>query len=122
MGKSPGERESGAAVNVPEFQMACEQDPLESRYVVTLAGEIDIATIPALREFVAALDGDVVVNCEGVTFIDSAGLGFFLSLHRDRQARGHHVALRRLSGNCYQLFELTGLTGYLDVEAAEPLS
>jgi anti-sigma B factor antagonist len=103
----------------PEFQMTCEQNPEESRYVVTLRGDIDVAAVPALRDVILALDADVDVDCEGVTFIDSSGLGLFAQLTRKLQTRDRHVALYKLSGSCYRLFELTGLAGYVDVTRAE---
>ena len=96
----------------PEFQIACEQDSENTRYNVTLSGEIDFAAVPAVRDFILALDGDVEVNCEGVSFIDSSGLGLFVRLANQFDTTGHHIALRNLSGNCYRLFEMTGLVGH----------
>ena len=106
-------------MTAPEFQMTCEQDPENSHYIVTDTGDIDVATVPALREFIVALDGNVEVNCEGVSFIDSMGLGMFTDLARGFKTAGRQIALRNLSGNCYRLFELTGLTNFIDVRRAE---
>jgi anti-sigma B factor antagonist len=106
-------------VSVPEFHMSCEQDPKNSHFIVTLRGEIDAASVPALREFILALDGDVEVDCKDVTFIDSSGIGLFAAIHRHFEDNGRHVALRKLTGTCYRLFEITGLAGYLDVTQAE---
>ena len=103
----------------PEFHLSCVQDAAGSRYAVTLAGDIDIGTVPAIRDFVLALDGDVNIDCHGVSFIDSAGLGLFVMLSQAFRGRGRTVALRRLSGNCYKLFELTGLLGLVDVSTSE---
>jgi anti-sigma B factor antagonist len=103
----------------PEFSLSCEQDAAGSQYVVTIAGDVDIASVPAIREFILALDGDVEVSCERVTFIDSAGLALFVMLSQAFRVRGQNVALRRLSGNCYKLFELTGLLDLVDVAAAD---
>jgi anti-sigma B factor antagonist len=102
----------------PEFSLSCEHDPADSRYVVTVTGEIDVSTIPALREFLLALDGDIEVNCADVSFIDSEGIGVFVAAHRPSQERGHRLALRSVSGSCYRVFQLTGLTEYLDIEQA----
>jgi len=105
-------------VDTPEFSMSCEQDPRTSRYIVTVTGEIDVATVPVLRDFLLALDGDVEVNCERVSFVDSAGLGLFVGAHRHLTETGRHLRLRRPSASCYKLFEITGLTGFLDLAPA----
>jgi anti-sigma B factor antagonist len=45
--------------------------------VVTVTGEVDMATAPKLREAIAAADlrrGRLVVDLCGVTFLDSAGV------------------------------------------------
>ena len=106
-------------MTAPAFQMTCEQDPENSHYVVSVIGEIDVVTVPALREFIVALDGNVEVNCEGVSFLDSMGLGMFAALTQGFKAAGRQIALRNLSGNCYRLFELAGLTNFIDVRRAE---
>jgi anti-anti-sigma factor len=103
--------------DAPEFTMSCEQDVESSRYVVTVMGDIEYATVPALRDFLLALDGDVDVNCEAVTFLDSAGIGLFAHLQRHLTNQGRRLRLRRLRGNCYKLLEIAGLVGYLDAEA-----
>lgn len=103
----------------PEFRISCEQDVESSRYVVTIVGDIDMATVPAVREFILALAGEVDVNCEAVSFIDSAGIGMFLGLHHRFNASGRRIALKKLTGNCYRLFEITGLTDFLDVQRAD---
>src|SRR5437588_12271650 len=98
--------------------MSCEQDPQASRYVVTVTGEIDVATVPTLRDLLLGLDGDVDVNCERVSFVDSAGLGLFVGVHRRLTEAGLHLRLRHLSEHCYNVFQTTGLTELLDLAPA----
>ena len=61
--------------------------------VLTPPGDIDIATVPALRRRLDALIGRgvrrVVINCQAVSFIDSTGLAFLLT-----RARAAHEARR----------------------------
>ena len=105
-------------MDTPEFSMSCEQDPRTSRYIVTVTGEIDVATVPVLRDFLLALDGDVEVNCERVSFVDSAGLGLFVGVHKRLTETGRHLRLRHLSEHCYNVFQTTGLTERLDLAPA----
>ena len=70
-----------------------------------MTGEIDITTVPALRRLPSTLDGDVEINCEDVTFVDSSGVGLFIGVHKALSGRGHRLTLRRLNATCYRVFE-----------------
>ena len=54
--------------------------------VVRCVGEIDIATVPGLRDRVTSLQVDgparLVIDLSGVTFIDSLGLGALIGIHK----------------------------------------
>jgi anti-anti-sigma factor len=78
---------------------------------ITIAGELDLASGPDLM---VAVDGgpddvDVVVDAEGLTFIDAAGLRFLLAAVARRSARVVNVspAVRRL-------FDITRMDEVLD--------
>ena len=64
--------------------------------VLTLAGEIDVATAPRLRDRLVQLITEgpprVVVDMTGLTFIDSMGLGALVS--GMKRARAHDGDLR----------------------------
>jgi len=50
--------------------------------VITVAGEIDIATVPGLRQRLSALADDgrpLIADLDQVTFIDATGLGALIS-------------------------------------------
>ena len=59
--------------------------------VVTIRGEVDLATAPELesclqRAFTDGPDG-VVLDLEGLTFIDSSGLRVLVALAKDARSR-----------------------------------
>ena len=80
--------------------------------LVTVAGEVDIATVPQLRERVAALAASgqpLIVDLDRVTFIDAAGLGVLASAASRAAQRGaslHAVCARH---HVRWLFAITGL-------------
>ena len=81
--------------------------------VVTPTGEIDVATAPRLREQLLALvtDGTVhlVIDLEGVDFIDSTGLGVLVgALRRARSADGD-LRLVCTNSRILKVFDITGL-------------
>jgi len=65
--------------------------PGSDRYVLTVSGEVDLATSPDLdAAIIAALDsgaGSIVVDLTEVSFMDSSGLGVIVrGLKRCREA------------------------------------
>ena len=83
--------------------------------VVTLVGELDIATGPELRDHVAAIDGDIEVDCSRLAFIDAAGLDFFVSAHKQCDAQGWKFVLVEPSPLLLRLLDITGLDEHLHV-------
>jgi anti-anti-sigma factor len=84
--------------------------------VVLLAGELDLASAPALRsELFAVLDsreGDVTLDLRGLTFLASAGLGLLLESEQRTRLAGQ--ALRVLvdpDGQPARVLRLAGLDG-----------
>lgn len=84
------------------------------RTVVVVGGEIDVYTAPVLRERLNELVSDghhqLVVDMEGVDFLDSTGLGVLVGgLKKVRQHEGslHLVCTQE---KILKVFRITGLT------------
>ena len=81
--------------------------------VVRVQGEMDLSTVPQIRERVAELieqDGSrFVVDLLGVTFIDSTGLGVLVGILK--RIRAHDGELRLVIANpdVRRIFTITGL-------------
>jgi anti-sigma B factor antagonist len=88
--------------------------------VVAVHGELDIDSAPALKEALVEAIGEhpgerIVVDLEGLEFIDSAGLGILLGgLKRARVADGELV-LVATGRNVLRVFELTGLVRVFEI-------
>jgi anti-sigma B factor antagonist len=81
--------------------------------VLTLSGEVDIYTSPSLKTAlaVAAADGcsTIVVDMNGVGFIDSSGLGVLVgALRRAREAGGDLRVVSAQEGLA-RILRITGL-------------
>jgi anti-sigma B factor antagonist len=93
---------------------------------VRTTGEIDSTTAPQLQaELEAQLDAGVselVVDLDGVTFLDSAGLCTLAAIHRRAATRG--VTLRVLASHraVIRPLQITGLWDLLAVEQIAPHS
>lgn len=80
---------------------------------VVLHGEVDVYTAPSLKEKLVELieDGctNVVVDLEGVSFIDSSGLGVLVSALRRARERDGVVRVVCTRENILKIFRITGL-------------
>jgi anti-sigma B factor antagonist len=85
--------------------------------VLTLAGELDLATADRLAEALAEPgDGDqVVLDIGELRFIDSAGLGVLARAAVRLGERGVRIRLARPSATLRRMVEVTGLQQALDL-------
>ena len=94
--------------------------------VIAVAGDVDAATAPALRQALEAAFADgqlhVVLNLEHVPFLDSAGLGVLVAAHRLLGEHNGTFAVVSSSARLQELFRITNLDGVIElhesVEAA----
>jgi anti-sigma B factor antagonist len=80
-----------------------------------LAGEFDIASVAEVRERLLRANGDLSIDCSGVTFVDAAGLGVFVALHRQCEERGARLVIVDPSSPMWRLLGLTALLEVLHI-------
>ncbi|CAN5351438.1 STAS domain-containing protein [soil metagenome] len=88
--------------------------------LIRCVGEVDVATVPQLRDRVSRLQVDgasrVVIDLSGVTFIDSLGLGALIGAHkRARVLRGSLVIVP--SEAATRVFVATALDRVFEIRA-----
>jgi anti-sigma B factor antagonist len=77
--------------------------------VVTIQGEIDIATVDTLRARLSdACEHDVTVDLRRVSFIDCLGLKVLLEQHEHSTRRGRRVDFVQGPPAVRRVFEITG--------------
>ena len=87
---------------------------------LSVVGEIDSSTVEVLSgqlRTVTQRSGDVVVNMSEVQFIDSSGLRVIIEAHQDAEKSGRRLVIAEPSPVVARLFEISGLTDYLNVQA-----
>ena len=89
--------------------------PDRQRAVVALRGELDIATVPAVEQEVAALCArgfeEVCLDLCGVTFFDSSGLRLLIRLDSRLTAEGCRFTVTPGEGAAARVLAITRLDG-----------
>jgi len=98
------------------MDLAIDVDDSRSRtphVVVAVRGEVDIATAPKLREKLVELacqgSQQVVVDLDGVDFLDSTGLGVLIGGMKRLRGLDGDLTLVCTQPRILKVFEITGL-------------
>ena len=96
------------------MELGLDVSKVDSHAVVDVRGEIDVYTAPKLREKLIELvsEGsyDVIVNLEGVDFLDSTGLGVLVGALKRVKAHDGSLSLVCTQDKILKIFKITGLT------------
>ena len=84
-----------------------------------ITGELDLAGVPDVQAQLDRLDGDILVDCSELTFIDCSGLGMFVRAHQTCEARGVKLVLANPPPLMQKLLGITNLDSVLNVQVDE---
>ncbi|MEY2403903.1 MAG: hypothetical protein QOD38_1454 [Acidimicrobiaceae bacterium] len=91
--------------------------------VLRLAGELDLSTVSmfvdALDELLDGDAGPIEVDMSELSFIDSSGVGAYVTAYRRAQAKGTRLWVGERSGLVQRVLELSGVEEALAREATE---
>src|SRR5687767_2613820 len=103
--------------DVNDFDIVATTDGDVGR--VTISGELDTDTAPRListtHEIAVAPRRGVELDCEGVTFLDSAGVRALIVARNEATRNGVDLVLVRPSAQLTRVIEMTGLVDFLSV-------
>jgi anti-sigma B factor antagonist len=80
--------------------------------VVVLSGELDLASAPKLTTAFAEMahdTGDVRVDMQGVSFLDSSGISVLVHAHKRLEAQGSTLRLNGVGDAPRRVLEVAGL-------------
>lgn len=88
---------------------------------VELNGEIDVYTAPKLRDALIPLTKTpnymLEVDLKNVNYMDSTGLGVFISVLKSTKENESHFKLINLQERVLRLFTITGLDEIININA-----
>lgn len=90
--------------------------------VIAVAGEIDVYTAPKLRDRITELVGEgtyhLVIDMEGVEFLDSTGLGVLVGGLKKVRAHDGSLQLVCNQDRLLKIFRITGLAKVFTIHAS----
>ncbi len=87
--------------------------------VLELSGELDAHTASQLENSLKSLiDNEkhqIIVNCQQLDYIASAGLGVFMAYIEDVRSLGGDIKLTNMNSKVYNVFDLLGFPTLYDI-------
>ncbi len=102
------------------MELGLEVDDTHTPYaVLAVKGEVDVYTAPRLRERLVELATQgrrqIVVDLEGVEFLDSTGLGVLVGGLKRLRSNDGDLGLVCTQSRILKVFEITGLTKVFEI-------
>ena len=102
------------------MDLVCRHTSIGDVPVVTVSGELDLASAPTLRDALVRAISDhrgatVAVDLDGVSALDDTGLGVLLGAAGRAREGGGDLRLVTSSARLRARFELTGLSRAIEV-------
>jgi anti-sigma B factor antagonist len=86
--------------------------------VVVISGRLDAAQAPTAQAFLDPLQGIVTLDCSGLEYISSAGLGVLLKTQKRLLAVSGKMRLTGVNRHLLDIFRYSGFDQLFDIEPA----
>jgi anti-sigma B factor antagonist len=112
-----------AALGGETVDLSLQTREVDSRTIVEVGGEIDVYTAPKLRDKITELVGEghhnLVIDMEGVDFLDSTGLGVLVGGLKKVRAYDGSMELICSQDRLLKIFRITGLAKVFTIHDSE---
>lgn len=97
----------------------------EEVLILQLTGEVDVYTVPKLKEELLPLvdktNQKVEIDLSQVSYMDSTGLGVIIGALKLSKSKNGQLTLLNATARLNRLFEITGLAEVMDIENREEI-
>lgn len=87
--------------------------------VVVIAGRLDAAQATAAQAFLDRVHGTVTLDCRGLEYVSSAGLGVLLKTQKRLLASAGKLRLVGVNRHLRDVFQYSGFDQILEIEPLE---
>ena len=103
----------------PEVTIKINKCQIENITILTIEGRLDTVNAQQFEAAVKDLSEDaspnVIINCEGMTYISSSGLRSFIILQKNIVRRSGNLILEAMKPEIRKIFDLTGCTSLFTI-------
>lgn len=85
--------------------------------VVVISGRLDASQCPAAQAFLDRVQGTVTLDCRGLEYISSAGLGVLLKTQKRLMPASGKLRLAGLSRHMREIFQYSGFDQIFEIES-----
>jgi len=85
---------------------------------VVVSGRLDAAQAPAAQAFLDKVEGVVTLDCTGLDYISSAGLGVLLKTQKRLMGSGGKLRLAGVNRHLQDVFGYSGFDQLFEIEPA----
>jgi anti-sigma B factor antagonist len=86
---------------------------------VLIAGRLDAAQAGTAQAFLDRTSGEVVLDCAGLEYLSSAGLGVLLKTQKRLMADAGGLRLTKVNHHIRDIFRYSGFDNILQIESNE---
>ena len=86
--------------------------------VVVISGRLDAAQCAVAQAFLDRVEGTVTLDCAGLEYISSAGLGVLLKTQKRLLAAGGKLRLAGVNRHLQDIFQYSGFDQIFEIEPA----
>ena len=86
--------------------------------VVAIEGRLDAAQAATAQAFLDGVNGIVVLDCAGLDYLSSAGLGVLLKTHKRLVSCGGQLRLVGVNRHVHDIFRYSGFDQIFEITAA----
>jgi anti-sigma B factor antagonist len=101
-------------------ELTLKEEYLAGKTKVFVSGEVDIYTAQSFKDKVYSIvekaDNDIIIDCTGLNYIDSTGLGIFVGALKKAKLTGKSICLENIKDNIKKLFVITGLDKLFNIQ------
>lgn len=84
--------------------------------IVTVSGRLDAAQSAAAQSFLDRVEGTVTLDCSGLDYISSAGLGVLLKTQKRLLATSGKLRLSGLKPHLHDIFTYSGFDQVFEID------
>ena len=88
----------------------------DGKGTIRMSGMIDSSHADAVREFFKSVDSGCTIDCAGLEFISSAGLGILMATYKRLSSRGETIKLVNVQENVKKIFLLARFDRLISID------